>query len=94
MPLQARKLVEEWQNDCAEARAQAIIGSIAVNDVEVVVINGLLPPALLLDTVNRVRNCFSEMLPAGLNAQTIFAGADHPLSGMQNYGGRCSRGRA
>jgi len=74
MPPQARKLVEEWQDDCADALAQAIIGSIAVIDVEAVVIDGLLPPALLLDTVNRVRNHFVKMLPPGLIAPTITAG--------------------
>jgi predicted NBD/HSP70 family sugar kinase len=74
MPAQARRFVEEWQDDCADALAQAIIGSIAVVDVEAIVIDGLLPSPLLLDTVNRVRGCFTQMLPPGLIAPKITAG--------------------
>jgi predicted NBD/HSP70 family sugar kinase len=75
MPPAARILVSEWQDDCADAIAQAIIGSIAVVDVEAVVIDGLLPAPLLMETVARVRQCFSEMVPPGLIAPTIAAGA-------------------
>ena len=57
-------LVSEWQDDCADALAQAIIGSIALVDLEAVVIDGLLPHTLLMDTVERVRQCLAEMLPA------------------------------
>jgi predicted NBD/HSP70 family sugar kinase len=74
MPAHARRFVEEWQDDCADALAQAIIGSIAVVDVEAIVIDGLLPSPLLLDTVNRVRACFTQMLPPGLIAPKITAG--------------------
>lgn len=75
MPSEARMLFTEWQDDCADALAQAIIGSIAVVDVEAVVIDGLLPAPLLLETVNRVRDLFTEMLPPGLIAPRITAGA-------------------
>ena len=75
MPAAARSLVSEWQDDCADALAQAIIGSIAVVDVEAVVIDGLLPAPLLMETVARVRQCFSEMVPPGLITPTITAGA-------------------
>jgi predicted NBD/HSP70 family sugar kinase len=75
MPPAVRTLVSEWQDDCADALAQAIIGSIAVVDVEAVVIDGLLPAPLLMETVSRVRQCFSEMIPPGLIAPTIAAGA-------------------
>jgi predicted NBD/HSP70 family sugar kinase len=75
MPPAARTFVSEWQDDCADALAQAIIGSIAVIDVEAVVIDGLLPAPLLMETVARVRQCFSEMVPPGLIAPTITAGA-------------------
>ena len=75
MPAAARTLVSEWQDDCADALAQAIIGSIAVVDVEAVVIDGLLPMPLLMETVARVRQCFSEMVPPGLITPTITAGA-------------------
>ena len=75
MPAAARVLVSEWQDDCADALAQAIIGSIAVVDVEAVVIDGLLPAPLLMETVARVRQCFSEMVPPGLISPTIACGA-------------------
>ncbi|MFK0335592.1 ROK family protein [Rhizobium sp. NPDC090275] len=75
MPEAARLLVAEWQDDCADALAQAIIGTIAVVDLETVVIDGLLPEPLLLDTVERMRLRFSEMLPPGLIPPKITAGA-------------------
>lgn len=75
MPAEARKLVSEWQDDCADALAQAIIGSIAVVDLEAVVVDGLLPNSLLIDTVQRVRHCFTEMLHPGLIPPVICAGA-------------------
>lgn len=75
MPEKARTLVSEWQEDCADALAQAIIGSIALVDLEAVVIDGLLPHTLLQETVERVRHCFAEMLPPGLIPPVIRAGA-------------------
>lgn len=75
MPPAARALVSEWQDDCAEALAQAIIGSIALVDVDAIVIDGLLPAALLADTVARVRTCFTTLLPPGLISPAILAGA-------------------
>jgi predicted NBD/HSP70 family sugar kinase len=75
MPEQARRLVSKWQDDCADALAQAIIGSIALVALEAVVIDGLLPHTLLLDTVERIRHCFTEMLPPGLIPPVISAGA-------------------
>lgn len=75
MPPEAKALVSEWQDDCADALAQAIIGSIALIDLDAVVIDGLLPQPLLLDTVARVRKCFAEMMPPGLIAPTIIAGS-------------------
>ncbi|MGV1759998.1 ROK family transcriptional regulator [Rhizobium sp. P44RR-XXIV] len=74
MPAAAQKLVSEWQEDCADALAQALIGSISVVDVEAVVIDGLLPQALLADTVERIKRCFAEMIPPGLIAPVISAG--------------------
>lgn len=75
MPADARRLVAEWQDDCSDALAQALIGSIAVVDVEAIIIDGLLPSPLLMDTVAKVRERFSDMLPPGLLAPTIAAGA-------------------
>lgn len=74
IPIAAQKLVSEWQEDCADALAQALIGSISVVDVEAVVIDGLLPQSLLADTVERIRRCFAEMMPPGLVPPVISAG--------------------
>ncbi|TCR79543.1 ROK family transcriptional regulator [Rhizobium sp. BK376] len=74
MPSAAQVLVSEWQDDCADALAQALIGSISVVDVEAVVIDGLLPRPLLVDTVERVKHCFVEMMPPGLIPPAITAG--------------------
>ncbi len=75
LPPQAAELVSEWQDDCAAALAQAIIGVIAVVDVEAVVIDGLLPRSLLLDTVARVRAQFSSLVPGGLIVPEILPGS-------------------
>jgi predicted NBD/HSP70 family sugar kinase len=75
LPANAAKLVAEWQDDCADGLAQAIVGSIAVVDVDAVVIDGQLPQPLLLDTIARVRAAFAEMLPAGLIAPAILPGS-------------------
>ena len=53
------------------ALAQAIIGAIAVVDVEAVVIDGLLPRPLLLDTVARISSQFTRLVPGGLIAPAI-----------------------
>jgi len=74
IPIAAQKLVSEWQEDCADALAQALIGSISVVDVEAVVIDGLLPQSLLADTVERIQRCFAEMIPPGLVPPVISAG--------------------
>jgi len=78
MPPEAAEAVTEWQNDCAAALAQAIVGAIAVVDVEAVVIDGLLPRPLLLDTVGRVRSQFASVAPNGLIAPEILPGSLGP----------------
>lgn len=78
MPADARVPVNEWQEDCADALAQAIIATISVVDVEAIVIDGVLPRALLQDTVSRVQRRFAELVPAGLIAPEIVAGTTGP----------------
>jgi predicted NBD/HSP70 family sugar kinase len=75
MPQGAQPFVSEWQDDCADALAQAITGAVAVVDVEAVIIDGLLPRTLLEDTVNRVRQQFSQTIPSGLVAPEIVLGS-------------------
>jgi len=86
MPPKAAALVSEWQNDCAAALAQAIIGAISVVDIEAVVIDGLLPRPLLLDTVARVRSQFSTITPRGLIAPEILAGSLGPRASAVGAG--------
>jgi predicted NBD/HSP70 family sugar kinase len=78
MPLEARAPFNEWQEDCVDALAQAIISTIAVVDVEAVVIDGLLPRGLLQDTVAKIQRRFAELVPLGLVAPEIVAGATGP----------------
>lgn len=78
MPPEARAPFREWQEDCADALAQAIVSAIAVIDVEAVVIDGLLPRALLQDTVGKVQRRFAEIAPSGLVLPEIVAGTVGP----------------
>jgi predicted NBD/HSP70 family sugar kinase len=78
MPPKSRAPFNEWQEDCADALAQAIISTIAVVDVEAIVIDGLLPRALLQDTVAKIQRRFAELVPIGLVAPEIVAGATGP----------------
>ena len=78
MHADARPYFQEWQEDCADALAQAIIASIAVIDIEAIVIDGLLPRALLQDTVTKVQKRFAEIVPMGLVAPEIVAGVMGP----------------
>ncbi len=75
MPAAAAPLVSEWQDDCADALAQAIIGTIAVVDLQAVLVGGLLPEPLLVDTVSRLRSRFADMVPSGLIVPEIMAGS-------------------
>ncbi len=56
----AKPFFLEWQEDCADAIAQAIVTTIAVVDLEAVVIDGLLPRALLQDTVAKIQRRFAS----------------------------------
>lgn len=74
LPDSAAPLVREWQEDCADALAQAIIGVVAVVDLDAVIIDGVLPRSILDATVSLVIRRFHEHLPEGLVAPTIVVG--------------------
>jgi predicted NBD/HSP70 family sugar kinase len=78
MPAAALKPFLEWQDDCADALAQAIISTISVVDLEAIVIDGLLPGNLLKKTVDMVRTRFNQIMPKGLVAPEIIAGSIGP----------------
>jgi predicted NBD/HSP70 family sugar kinase/predicted transcriptional regulator len=70
----AEPYLSEWIADCADALAQAIVGAIAVVDVSGIVIDGILPRAVLRRTVRAVTDRFAELLPEGLVAPKIEIG--------------------
>ena len=70
----AEPYLSEWIADCADALAQAIVGAIAVVDVSAIVIDGILPPAILQRTVKAVSDRFEEVVPEGLVTPLIRVG--------------------
>jgi predicted NBD/HSP70 family sugar kinase len=70
----AEPFLTEWIEDAADALAQAIIGSIAVIDVEAIVIDAILPRSLLERTVASVQKRFAALLPDGLVEPEIVMG--------------------
>jgi len=71
----AEPFLSEWIADCADALAQAIVGAIAVVDVSGIVIDGILPPAILQRTVQAVADRFAELMPEGLVPPKIEIGS-------------------
>jgi predicted NBD/HSP70 family sugar kinase len=78
LPREARGPFNEWQEDCVDALAQAIVSTIAVVDVEAIVIDGLLPRGLLQDTVAKIQRRFAELVPIGLVSPEIVSGTTGP----------------
>lgn len=74
----AEPFLTEWIADCADALAQAIVGTVAVIDVDAIVVDGILPPAILTRTVQAVSDRFGAILPEGLVAPRIVAGTMGP----------------
>jgi len=70
----AEPFLSEWIADCADALAQTIVGSIAVIDVEAIVIDAILPRPILDRLVEAVNDCFRRMMPLGLYAPEIVVG--------------------
>ncbi len=70
----AEPYLGEWIEDCADALAQAIVGAIAVVDVARIVIDGILPAAILQRTVEAVADRFRDIVPEGLVAPRIEVG--------------------
>ena len=74
MPDDARHPFTEWQDDCIEALAQAIVSTISVIDVEAIVIDGLLPRKLMEETTAKVRVELARVVPTGVVAPEIIDG--------------------
>ncbi|MDT8439773.1 MAG: ROK family transcriptional regulator [Wenzhouxiangellaceae bacterium] len=69
-----RESLEAWLDDCADALAHALVGVVAVLDTAAIVIDSLLPPALVTDLVERVRQQLGKRLPAELIQPDILQG--------------------
>ena len=72
---EAGRYLREWQDDCADALAQAIIGSISVVDVDAVIVDGILPRAILDTTISLIVRRFAEIVPDGLVVPQIIVGS-------------------
>ncbi|MBB3235861.1 ROK family transcriptional regulator [Phyllobacterium endophyticum] len=75
LPVAARTPLLEWQTDCADALAQAIVGIVAVVDIDAVIIDSILPRAILQDIVAKVQQRLGEIIPVGLLGPEIIAGS-------------------
>ncbi|WP_298284637.1 ROK family transcriptional regulator [Acidocella sp.] len=64
----------QWEQDCAAAMAQAIIGAVSVVDVEAIVIDGILAPAILKNIVTDVKAQLAVQAPTGLMVPNIREG--------------------
>jgi predicted NBD/HSP70 family sugar kinase len=74
MPPGALLPFTEWQDDCADALAQAIVSTVSVVDVEAIVIDGLLPETLMRQTTEKVRAALRKIIPTGVIAPQIIDG--------------------
>jgi predicted NBD/HSP70 family sugar kinase len=75
LPSDGQPYLREWQEDCADALAQAIVGSISVIDVDVIIIDGILPRGILDTTISMVSRRFDEIVPDGVIAPPIISGS-------------------
>ncbi len=71
----AQRYLREWQEDCADALAQAIVGSISVVDIDAVIVDGILPRAILDTTISMISRRFAEIVPDGLVVPQIIVGS-------------------
>lgn len=74
----AQPWLDEWEQDCAAALAQAIIGALSVVDVEAIVIDGILPPAPLGRIVAQTQARLNDWVPSGLMPPLIRKGGLGP----------------
>ena len=72
---QARPLVQEWLDDCADAFVFALLSAVGVLDVEAVVIDGHLPAYLLDELVETVRRRIHAHSPSGVFEPQILRGS-------------------
>ena len=63
---QARRLVQEWLDDCVAALVEGLMACFAVIDVEAILIDSLLPQFLVMEIVEKVERRLRAGAPPGL----------------------------
>ncbi len=71
---QARPLVQEWLDDCADALVYAILSAVGVLDLEAVVMDAHLPRYLLDELVEMVSRRLQQAAPSGVFKPKILSG--------------------
>lgn len=72
---QARPLVQEWMEDCADALAFALLSAVGVLDIEAVIIDGHLPSFLVSELVDMIRRRVHVLSPSGIFEPNILMGS-------------------
>ncbi|WP_444885546.1 ROK family transcriptional regulator [Microbulbifer sp. PSTR4-B] len=71
---QARPLIQEWLDDCADALVYAILSAVSVLDLEAVVIDAHLPRFLLEELVEIISRRMQQAAPSGVFKPQIMSG--------------------
>jgi predicted NBD/HSP70 family sugar kinase len=71
----AEPFLREWQEDCVGALAQAIIGAVSVVDTDVIIVDSILPPPILQQTVDMLAERLAALAPEGFITPAIRAGS-------------------
>lgn len=71
---QARPLVQEWLDDCADALVYATLSAVGVLDLEAVVLDAHLPRYLLDELVEMVSRRLQQTAPSGVFKPKILSG--------------------
>jgi predicted NBD/HSP70 family sugar kinase len=71
---QARPLVQEWLDDCADALVYSILSAVGVLDLEAVVMDAHLPRYLLDELVEMVSRRLQQAAPSGVFKPKILSG--------------------
>lgn len=71
----AKPLISTWLHDCADALAYAILSSVSVLDLEIIIVDALLPKELVNKLVDLVTRKFLEILPVEVFVPKIVMGS-------------------
>ena len=75
---EARPLVQEWLDDCADALVFAMLSAVGVLDLEAIIIDGQLPRFLIDELVDVVSRRIHKIAPHGVFEPEILAGSCGP----------------